>query len=918
MTTADALGFWGKAQPEPEAACGFHPVVYHLLDVAATADVLLGARPLALARGARLLGLDPDAARRLMVALIVLHDIGKFAPKFQAKAAPAGWEWPSVLGRYDPGRLLGTHHTTDGYALWCDGLRDRVGPMLWRGGDQVLEALAPGLFGHHGRPVRSADGFFARATHGLGPATEAVASACARTLLCLLQHEPLDAAPPDLDSARIASWWVAGLVTVADWIGSNQQWFPYTAPDAADGDCSRYWAYARARAQRAIAEAGTVSPPSARPLSMRALTGIDQPSPAQEWAASVALPDGPVLVVLEDVTGSGKTEAAQMLVHRLMSAGRATGGYWAMPTQATANAMYNRQAEAIAALYDTSDGLRPSLALAHGKSRFHERFRMSVLGSAARGPEADSVGPTCDPELLAGAECAAFLADDRRAAFLADVGAGSIDQALLGVLPSRFNVVRLFGLADKVLVVDEAHAYDAYMRVELQELLRFHAALGGCAVVLSATLSQRGREQLVTAWMEGIHRGRRRLRTLAAEPVIRESAYPLATVVAPGDVTAREGPLRPASWSARRVPVRFVHTESDVVDHLIAAREHGAAVAWIRNTVDDCLAAASALRARGVDPLVFHARFADADRQAREGDVLARFGKAPTAPRAGQIVVATQVIEQSLDLDFDVMVTDLAPVDLLIQRAGRLWRHPIRNGERPGGSEPELVVLAPLFDPEPSADWLTALLPGTAYVYANTAVLWRTVRALEQTPELVTPDGLRMLVEAVYASDDVPDALIPATDRAHGAEQANAAAGNQATLKVADGYNGNAQGWVDDLRAPTRLGVPQTVVRLARVTQGGALRPWAEGESVPSKAWALSEIRLSARRIPGHATAEPMYNAAIEALRAGWNRFDREVPVLPLLNAESNCWEGALVTSKGDRVAVRYEARNGLAFVGRV
>lgn len=915
-TMADILGFWGKARPAREATCAFHPVAYHNLDVAATADALLTARPLTLARGARLLGLAPDPARRLLVALIALHDLGKFAPRFQAQATPDGWQWPHLLGPFDPNRLPGTHHTTDGYALWGDGLRDRVGPRLWPAGASALEALAPAVFGHHGRPVQSADGLFRRAEHGLGRAVGAVAAACAMSLVQLLHPEPLDAAPPDIDDARIATWWFAGLVTISDWIGSNQDWFPYAAPDAADVDFTGYWSHARSRAQHAIAAAGIVPPGSAPPRSMRDLTGVEHPSPAQEWASALDLPDGPLLVILEDVTGSGKTEAAQMLVHRLMTAGRATGAYWAMPTQATANAMYTRQAAAIAALYDASGGLRPSLALAHGKARFYDAFQTTVLGGSDRGPEADSWGATRDPELVAGAECAAFLADDRRAAFLADVGAGSVDQALLGVLPSRFNAVRLFGLADKVLVVDEAHAYDAYMRVELQELLRFHAALGGCAIVLSATLSRKGREQLATAWLEGLDRGRRRFRAPSSDPVVREAAYPLATLVSPGEVVAREVPLGAAPWSGRRVGVHFVHSAADVLEHVVAATGRGAAVAWVRNTVDDCLAAATALRARGVEPLVFHARFADTDRQTREADVLARFGKDPSAPRAGQVLVATQVIEQSLDLDFDVMVTDLAPVDLLIQRAGRLWRHPFRDAHRPAGSAPELLVVAPPFDPDPPRDWLTALLPGTAFVYANTGVLWRTMRALVDSPAIVTPTGLRELVEAVYASEDLPEMLVAATDRALGADQARAAAGNQATLKVADGYNGNAQGWVDDLRAPTRLGVPQTVVRLARVAPDGALRPWADGEHVPWKAWALSEIRLSARRVPPDATAEPQYHAPIDALRAGWNRFERELPVLPLSEVAPRCWEGALQTGNGKRVAVRYRRETGLEFTG--
>src|SRR5690606_35701801 len=132
---------------------------------------------------------------------------------------------------------------------------------------------------------------------------------------------------------------------------------------------------------------------------------------------------------------------------------------------------------------------KPSLVLAHGQQRLHQAFQDTVLrGVSVLNVPSAGVAPAAGDDIESTVACAAFLADDRRAALLADVGAGTIDQALLGALPSRFNTVRLFGLGDKVLVVDEAHAYDPYMSTELQALLRFQAALGGCAVVLSATL----------------------------------------------------------------------------------------------------------------------------------------------------------------------------------------------------------------------------------------------------------------------------------------------------------------------------------------------------------------------------------------------------------------------------------------------
>ncbi|HEX6536951.1 MAG TPA: CRISPR-associated endonuclease Cas3'' [Gemmatimonadaceae bacterium] len=913
---ADVLTFWGKAQPHADAAAPYHPIVYHLLDVAAVADALLTTRPLARARAATLLGLASEQAHALLVTLAALHDLGKFAPGFQAKVPAL---WPAVLGSLDPEGVPGGVHTDDGYRLWYHELVPAFSDRLWRDGGETLEVLAPAIFGHHGRPTVTANLRDKPARWVFRSASAPLALACAEAVIELLLPGPVEGQTPPTRMARAASWWVAGLVTVADWIGSRQEWFAYQAPDAGAGALAAYWRRARARAREVVQGQGLASPKAAGRATFPELTGIADPSPLQQWASTADLPDGPLLVLIEDVTGAGKTEAAQMIVHRLMADGRVGGAYWAMPTQATANAMYERQARAIGALFTRGGDHRPSLALAHGQVRLHESFRASVL-ALGDGGATDRDGPIAGgAELPAGAACAAFFADDRRAALLADVGAGTVDQALLGVLPSKFNAVRLFGLADKVLVVDEAHAYDAYMGVEVDELLRFHAALGGYAVVLSATLPIARREQLARAWREGLDGGRLvggGLFGCGGMPLARDERYPLATVVARGEPAVRETPLTAAPWSNRSVDVRFVHDASDALQHVVSAATAGAAVAWVRNTVDDCLAAAGDLRARGLEPLVFHARFAQCDRQLREQEVLRRFGpQASSAERSGRVVVATQVIEQSLDLDFDVMVSDLAPMDLIIQRAGRLWRHPARDDSRPRGLERELVVLAPAAEVDPETTWLSGLLPGTSAVYRNTGVLWRTVRALSRVRAIRTPGGVRALIEAVYGRDaeDVPEALLTATFKAEGKQRADAATANYTALKVGDGYDGNARGWIDEVRAPTRLSDPSTTVRLARVDGDGALVPWAPGEGPAWKRWALSEVRLSSRRVPPDVAAEPGYRAAVDAVRAEWGRYERELPVLPLVERARGEWQGTL--EAGARtVHLRYTEGEGLAY----
>jgi CRISPR-associated endonuclease/helicase Cas3 len=278
--------------------------------------------------------------------------------------------------------------------------------------------------------------------------------------------------------------------------------------------------------------------------------------------------------------------------------------------------------------------------------------------------------------------------------------------------------------------VDEAHAYDPYMTEELKRLILFQAGLGGGTVVLSATLPSALRATLAAAFAAGAG--------ITPRP-LPERAYPLVTVLRRDD--AQEHPRAGRDGLARTVAVERVGLFAAALDEVARAARAGAAVAWVRNTVRDAAAARAALTEAGVPATLFHARFAMGDRQAIETEVLARFGKRG-ADRAG-VVVATQVIEQSLDLDFDLMVTDLAPMDLLIQRAGRVFRH-ARSGR--AVSAPRLVVLSPEPVDAPVADWLGPELRGTGRVYGNDALLWRSARTLFAAGAITAPGDVRRLV----------------------------------------------------------------------------------------------------------------------------------------------------------------------------
>src|SRR5690606_17591138 len=272
-----------------------------------------------------------------------------------------------------------------------------------------------------------------------------------------------------------------------------------------------YWTQARQNARRALMEAGVVPTPTKKHLTFFDLfPNIETPSPLQRWAMEVEVTSEPQIHLLEDVTGAGKTEAALTLAYRMMEAGAAQGFFIGLPTMSTANAMYSRVASIYQNLFDRDS----NLVLAHGNRTLVESFAASVF------PEDQSEGDAEQYDETASARCTAWLADHNKRALLAQTGVGTIDQALLGVIHSKHQSLRLLGLFGKVLIVDEVHACDAYMQGVLEVLLEFHARSGGSVILLSATLPVHMKQKLLGAYAKGRN---------SLCPVISEQAYPLAT-----------------------------------------------------------------------------------------------------------------------------------------------------------------------------------------------------------------------------------------------------------------------------------------------------------------------------------------------------------------------------------------------------
>ena len=591
-----------------------------------------------------------------------------------------------------------------------------------------------------------------------------------------------------------------------------------------------------------------------------------------------------------------------------MAAGKADGLYVALPTMATANAMFTRLAGIHRRLF--ADGELPSMVLAHGARKMHDGFR-AAMDVGAKWEEPYGQNGTTASDETASSACAAWIADDRRRSFLADVGAGTVDQALLAILPSKHQSLRLLGLMCNVLILDEVHAYDAYMQREIEALLQFQAGLGGSAILLSATLPKVIRRRLGDAFVSG----------LGAE--LSESAlsleYPLASVYARD--LSQQFKVEGRADRSRRLPVRFLRSVPEALTEVVQAANDGAAVLYIRNSVDDALEARAELLERGLDPAsvdLFHARFALADRLAIEERVLTTFGKNSKAhQRRGKVLVATQVVEQSLDLDFDVLVTDLAPIDLLIQRAGRLWRH--ERGNRPVPLE--LLVVSPPAIPDADESWYQRLFPRAAYVYKAHALLWLTAKVLEDEGEIDSPTRLRTLIEGVYGED--AEVLVPAglgqnfLD-AQGASSADRGIAKTATLKLTDGYMRRGAAWNKDVQAVTRIADDEHVtLRLAR-WHADAWVPYAHehAPNEPWRAWRLSEVSVSKRRVSGEAMS-PERTQAASRIKASWGAYDQDKLLIFLdeMPVGSGQYEASAAAGEGDgKTVLRYDGMEGLKF----
>lgn len=710
---------WGKRREDG----AFHPLADHCLDVAATFRALLDAPGIARS----LPRLDPAQWERLTV-LAFLHDFGKCNRGFQAKADPAARDTAG--------------HVLEGLALLWD--LDDLRPPGWealladivgwfKDGEQAMQMLLASL-SHHGRPVSESDyqhsGVERKARHwwtasgGYDPL--AALDALAATVRGAFPLAFGGAAPIDASPALQQRF--AGLVMLADWIGSDTQFFPYRQSDDEDR-----LAFARTAAERALRAIGLVPPEPRRPRPFASVFPFP-PTPLQAALAdTLDLGDDTRLLLVESDTGSGKTEAALAWFFRLYAQQKVDGLYFALPTRVAARELYERVRRAVEAAFEPEQRPGPVLLAAPGY------VKVDGTSPALTAPEGalwdDSARDQQRERLWSAERPKRFLA--------APVAVGTIDQVLLSVLQVKHSLLRSVCLDRHLLVVDEVHASAPYMRAALKALLQGHLARGGWALLLSATLG----ESAAALYFE---RDAAPLDQALARP------YPL--------LSARSGAWPMSAARERSIRVELAPTLTDdeaLLPALIRALESGARVLVVCNTV----ARANALFRRveailqaenpHLLPALFglqgvgcphHGRFAREDRERLDAAVTVQLGKG--SPVGARLLIGTQTLEQSLDIDADWLVTDLAPMDVLIQRFGRLHRH--ARDSRPARFATSLAtVRVPEKDLSEYLGEDAALRApaGLGSVYADGRVLACTWAQLHQHPVIELPRQARHLIE---------------------------------------------------------------------------------------------------------------------------------------------------------------------------
>ncbi|MFF5335607.1 CRISPR-associated helicase Cas3' [Streptomyces sp. NPDC013181] len=694
---------WGKSAARNGGRT--HLLIGHLLDTAAVAG-LMWDRYLSPAFRRRLDEISAGRGRLWFMWACGIHDCGKACPAFQAmdpiEAAPvraAGLTW----GRQPANRRKRWRHDVAGAAL----LKPRL-VAEW-GSEEAAGWVWPLVAGHHGvfPSVKSIEPPY-RGAEGEGPEWAEAQRAVVDVFTRAIGFEDLADVRPVGALRKAEQLALSGLIVMADWIASGGRTGRGLADagqvslDEAQRRMESWWDALRLRGGwQGLPLPGT----RLAPLTDR--LGVEPRASQRELVERAWSMPVPGLMVAEAPMGEGKTKAALAAAEVLAARFGLDGAFVAMPTQATSDPMYEQVLQWVRT-FDPE--LESQVALLHGRRRFNAWWRAIWEGKArpdteecaCAGEEADlgaldayddfgSIGEDADfgmaPAVPSTGDVPSSEADgpahwflDHKRGLLTAFGVGTVDHLLHAATRTRHVMLRFAGLAGKVVIVDEVHAADVYMRQFLVEALRWLGQAGVPVVLLSATLPPAQRQLFVDAYLSGV------LGTADVhQPVPEPAGYPCVTVAygVEGRAVAETSRETVPSWRSS-LPVELAWLPDTDVSGARVVRavresvEHGGVVLVVVNQVARAQAIHDGLREAGFDGELhlLHARMCAAHRADRTAECLRLMGPKAGADRPERmVVVATQLAEQSFDVDADVLITDLAPTDLLLQRIGRLHRH---------------------------------------------------------------------------------------------------------------------------------------------------------------------------------------------------------------------------------------------------
>ena len=693
---------------------------------------------------------------------------------------------------------------------------------------------------------------------------------------------------------------LTGLLTMADWIASNPGYFPLMSVQTPLDPA----AYPPGRAKSGWQALSLTAPWESAERRMdeeafRAIFGF-WPNEVQRAALETAgRMEQPGLMILEAPMGCGKTEAALAAAQVLAARFGCGGLFFGLPTQATANGIFPRLEDWACR---QGDQLLHSVRLAHGAAELNDEYQALFHGTARTQEDGGDGGLLVHPWF-----------QGNRQSLLADFVVATVDQLLLAALKQKHLALRQLGLAGKVVIVDECHAYDAYMNCYLDAALSWLGAYQVPVILLSATLPAGRREALAAAYRNG-----KTQPEAGGQPT---DAYPLITWT-DGQTSGRR--IIPWQGQDRQVRIETV-TEPELAGRLKDGLRDGGCAGVIVNTVKKAQALAGALRREmpGHTVLLVHSQFLLPDRTARERLLQERLGRSSAPEKRDKlIVVGTQVLEQSLDIDFDLLLCELCPMDLLLQRIGRLHRH---RRQRPQPlRDARCLVL------DTGSEELDA---GSAAVYGEW-LLWRTRRLLPRS--ITLPGDISPLVQQAY-DPACPEGLAPRQERwrqkhreKEGSRRGKARpfalwlppASRREAANVLDGLlDVQAIRSDDGARAAVRDGDMGLEVILLRQRGDGAVcfLPWQQqgGEVPVDRPPSWQESRAIARqklRLPGWFSRRWNIDTVIRELETGTGRVFAEWQSAPLLAGELVLLLNEDLTAVLAGMTLRYDRENGLSY----